>query len=222
MSGNVCLRTRVCGNVTFLLPITVYWRLGGIGGGRSRSSPKRAQVCWITLKSHLSFWAPAAGKGEASTAPEIVAAPTGSGGGVPVIGCGRGLPLRNDILLVDDDETRLMAPPPPPPMGLNPAAAIAFVVGLMMDLVGAWWKSGVDDGGGIEDLLRAFQPFQVFWMTVAASFRRPSRILSSCCLAPSLRKTCFLPWAHAVLRGIGMRAVSSSTEGAVHSFSFWL
>lgn len=215
MSGKVCLRIRVCGNVTFLLPITVYWRLGGIGGGRSRSSPKRAQVCWITFKSHLSLRALAAGTGEVSTAPEII----GSGGGVPVMGCGLGLPLRNDILLVVDDETRLMAPPPPP-MGLNPAAGVAVIAGLMMDLVGAGRKSGVD--GGIEDLLRALQPFHVFWMAVAASFLRPSRILSSCCLAPSLRKTCFLPWAHDVLRGMGMCAVSSVAEGAAPSFSLWL
>ena len=142
------------------------------------------------------------------------------------MGCGLGLPLRNDILLVDDDETRLMVPPPPPPMGLNPAAAIVFVVGLMMDLVGTWWNRGVDDDGGIDDLVRALQPFHVFWMTEAASFLRPSRILSSCCLAPSLRNTCFLPWAHDVFRGIGMCAASSTAtavEGAVvDSLSFRL
>ena len=156
----------------------------------------------MTLKSHLSFWTPDAGKGDASSETEI-----GSGGGVPVMGCGLGLPLRSDIRPVDEDETRLMVPPPPPPMGLNPVAAAvaagnAVAAGFMIDLAGAnWWNLGVDDGG-IEALPRALHPFHALWIEEAASVLRSSRILSSCCLAPSLRKTCFLPWAHDVFRGI--------------------
>ena len=178
----------------------------------TKSSPKRAHVCWMTLKSHLSFKTPDAGKGDASSETEI-----GSGGGVPVMGCGLGLPLRNDIRPVDEDETLLMVPPP---MGLNPvatavAAGNAAAAGFMMDLAGAaWWNLGVDDGG-IEALPRALQPFHALWIAVAASVLRSSRILSSCCLAPSLRKTCFLPWAHDVFRGIGTRAAASSPLGSV-------
>ena len=41
----------------------------------TRSSPNRAHVCWIVLKSHLSAVDESGG---------------GRGGGVPVIGCGRG------------------------------------------------------------------------------------------------------------------------------------
>ena len=138
-----------------------------------------------------------------------------------MMGCGLGLPLRNDIRPVDEDETLLMVPPPPP-MGLNPvatavAAGNAAEAGFMMDLAGAWWNLGVNDGG-TEDLPRALHLFHALWIAAAASFLRSSRILSSCCLAPSLRKTCFLPWAHDVFRGIGTRAASSAS-GSVNDGS---
>ena len=130
----------------------------------TRSRPKRVHVCWIILWSHFS---------------------AGSGGGVPAIGCGRGLAEDAPAVAVpvvvaavaaracctETTATLVLATPTRVPVAV--ATDVCCCSSRLLLSVG--------------HLFLKRHPLHVAWMRTAALCRVPLRSVSSCCRAPSLQ-----------------------------------